>query len=129
MKKNENHVDNNTSPMRKQTCPAAKVVSWLLLISFVITILEPITGLMVHKPASMVFLILCIVHTIMYRKKLDWRKYVILAIVFAAFLTGMFGMILDTVPLVLVLHRVISIGSVFFLAIHIFVFHRRMFRS
>lgn len=64
----------------------------------------------------------------MYRKKLNWRKYAILVVVFAAFLTGIFGMILDTVPLVLVLHKVISIGSVFFLAIHIFVFHRRILK-
>ncbi len=128
MQKKKTSEENNTVSTVKQASNAAKVVNWLLLASFVITILEPLTGLVVHKLASVLFLLLCIIHTVMYRKKLNWRKYAILVVVFAAFLTGIFGMILDTVPLVLVLHKVISIGSVFFLAIHIFVFHRRILK-
>ena len=38
----------------------------------------------------------------------------------------LFGMILDQYPIVLILHRCISIALVFFLAIHIFVFHKKL---
>ena len=39
--------------------------------------------------------------------------------------TGVFGMILEQIPFVLMLHLLISIVVVFFLAIHIFVFHKK----
>lgn len=126
MQKTISHEKSSEASTGKQISPAVKVVNLLLLISFVITILVPLTGLMVHKLASVVFLLLCVIHTVIYRKKLSWKRDGILAVVFAAFLTGIFGMIMDTVPLVLMMHKVISIGSVFFLAIHIFVFHRRL---
>ena len=35
-------------------------------------------------------------------------------------------MILDHIPMVLIFHRAISIALVFFLAIHIYVFHRKL---
>ena len=103
-----------------------RTLNLALLISFVITVLAPLTGLIVHKLASTLFLLLCIVHTIVYRKKLGAKRYLLLALVAAAFATGLFGLILDQYPLVLALHRAVSIGSVFFLAIHIFLFHRKL---
>lgn len=111
---------------KKQSHPAAKVLNWLLAISFVVTNLVPVTGLIVHKIASVVFLLLCIVHTIVYRKRLKGKGLLLLGLVIAAFLSGLLGMIFSEVPLILALHKVISIGSVFALAIHIFLFHRRM---
>lgn len=102
-----------------------KVLNYLLLISFIVTNLVPFTGVKVHKMASVIFLLLCIVHTILYRKKLGAKRYGLLALVFAAFFTGLFGMIYWQIPLIMQLHKVISIGSVFFLAIHIFIFHKR----
>ena len=68
------------------------------------------------------FLVLCIVHAIVYRKKLSGKKYLMLSIIFIDFISGLFGMIYDTVPLILAVHKIVSIGCVFILAVHIFVF-------
>ena len=97
-----------------------------LLISFIVTILVPITGVHIHKLASVIFLLLSIIHTIVYRKKLGTKKYLLLALVLISFATGLFGMILDQYPMILILHRVISIAVVLFMAIHIFIFHRKL---
>ena len=96
-----------------------------LLISFLITIMVPLTGIHIHKLASVVFLLLSIVHTISYRKKLGTKRWLLLGLIVISFATGLFGMILDQFPIILILHRCISIALVFFLAIHIFVFHKR----
>ncbi len=103
-----------------------KVLNLALLASFVLTILVPLTGIHIHKLASVVFLLLCVVHTIVYRKKLGAKMYGLLALVIVSFATGLFGMILDQYPIIMVLHRVISIALVFFMAIHIFMFHKRL---
>lgn len=103
-----------------------KFLNLALLVSFVLTILVPLTGIHVHKLASVLFLLLSVVHTIVYRKKLGAKRYGLLALVIVSFLTGLFGMIFDQYPIVLILHRVLTIGLVFFLAIHIFLFHKRM---
>ena len=97
-----------------------------LLISFLITIMVPLTGIHIHKLASVVFLLLSIVHTISYRKKLGTKRWLLLGLIVISFATGLFGMILDRGPIILILHRCISIALVFFLAIHIFVFHKKL---
>ena len=103
-----------------------KILNLGLLVSFVVTILVPFTGLIVHKLASVLFLLLCIAHTLVYRKKLGAKRWLLLGLVAASFATGLVGLILEEIPMILTLHRVISIGLVFFLAIHIFVFHRKL---
>jgi hypothetical protein len=103
-----------------------KVLNISLLISFVVTIMVPLTGVHIHKMASVIFLLLSIVHTIAYRKKLGVKRWVLLGLILVSFTTGLFGMILDQFPIVLILHRVISITLVFFLAIHIFLFHKKL---
>ncbi len=97
-----------------------------LLISFLVTIMVPLTGIQIHKLASVLFLPLSIVHTIVYRKKLGAKRWLLLAMTVISFATGLFGMILDRFPVILILHRCISIALVFFLAIHIFVFHKKL---
>ena len=103
-----------------------KILNFALLISFVVTILVPLTGIHIHKLASVIFLLLSIVHTITYRKKLGAKRWLLLDVILISFSSGLFGMILDQYPVVLILHRVISIALVFFLAIHIFVFHKKL---
>ena len=98
-----------------------------LLISFLVTIMVPLTGVHIHKLASVVFLLLSIVHTISYRKKLGTKRWLLLGLIVISFATGLFGMILDRSPIILILHRCISIALVFFLAIHIFVFHKKLY--
>lgn len=103
-----------------------KVLNIALLISFVITIMVPLTGIHIHKMASVIFLLLSIVHTITYRKKLGAKRWLLLATILLSFAAGLFGMIFDHIPVILILHRVLSIVLVFFLAIHIFVYHRKL---
>ena len=103
-----------------------KALNIALLISFIVTIMVPLTGVHVHKMASVLFLLLSIVHTIVYRKKLGAKRWLLLALIVTSFATGLIGMILDQFPVILILHRAISIAVVFFLAIHIFVFHRKL---
>ena len=103
-----------------------KVLNIALFISFVVTVMVPLTGVHIHKLASVIFLLLSIVHTITYRKKLGAKRWLLLGLTIISFTTGLFGMILDQLPMVLILHRTISIALVFFLAIHIFVFHKKL---
>lgn len=103
-----------------------KLLNILLLISFVITVMAPLTGITVHKLASVVFLLLCLIHTGIYWKKMNGKRWLVLAMVLMAFLSGIFGMIFDQIPLVLAAHKALSIALTFFLAIHIFVYHKRM---
>ena len=103
-----------------------KFLNIALLISFLVTIMVPLTGVHIHKPASVLFLLLSIVHTIVYRKKLGTKRWLLLGSIVFSFATGLFGMILDQLPIILILHRCISIALVFFLAIHIFVFHEKL---
>ena len=103
-----------------------KTLNIALLLSFLVTIMVPLTGVQIHKLASVLFLLLSIVHTIVYRKKLGVKRLLLLALIVISFATGLFGMILDQHPIILILHRCVSIALVFFIAIHIFVFHKKM---
>ena len=103
-----------------------KALNLTLLLSFIATILVPLTGVHIHKLASTLFLLLSIVHTVFYREKLGKKRYLLLGLVIVSFASGLFGMILDQYPIVLQFHKVVSIAVVFFLAIHIFIFHRKL---
>ena len=103
-----------------------RLLNIALLVSFLVTIMVPLTGVHIHKLASVIFLLLSIIHTIAYRKKLGTKRWLLLALIVISFATGLFGMILDQFPIILILHRCISIALVFFLAIHIFVFHKKL---
>ncbi|MBO5130060.1 MAG: heme transporter CcmB [Oscillospiraceae bacterium] len=103
-----------------------KVLNIALLISFVVTIMVPLTGIHIHKLASLLFLLLSGIHTIACRKGLGAKRLALLGLIVLSFATGLFGMILDQFPVILIFHRCISIALVFFLAIHIFVFHKRL---
>lgn len=105
-----------------------KVFNYLLFISFIITNLVPITGIVVHKLASVVFLLLCVIHTLVYHRRMQWKRWILLGTIIISFLSGLFGMTFDEIALILALHKAISIGCVFALAIHIFIFHRRLKR-
>lgn len=53
-----------------------RVLNYLLAISFILTIMVPITGIIVHKLASTLFLVLALIHVFIYRKRLD-LKYIL----------------------------------------------------
>lgn len=115
-----------TTQAKAQPSNGTKVLNIALLICFIVTILVPITGIHVHKLASTLFLLLCVVHTVIHRKRLGIKRFLLLAVIVIAFATGLFGMILDQQPIILLLHKVISILTVAFLAIHIFVYHKQI---
>lgn len=103
----------------------AKIINGLLLITFLLTMAVPFTGVIVHKLAATAFLLLCLIHTIMYRKCLNGRKYAVLGLVAAAFVSGIFSLIYEELPWILAVHKVVSIAVVALLAIHVYTFYRK----
>lgn len=103
-----------------------RVLNYLLAISFIVTILVPITGIQIHKLASTLFLLLALIHVFLYRKKLDYKYVLVIVLTIVSFVLGILGLVLVEYPIVLVFHRTISIVLVGLLAIHIYRFHRRL---
>lgn len=101
-----------------------KILGILLLMSFLATLTVPLTGVIVHKLASAIFLLLSLVHifTAKRKSKLGW---ILLALVIAAFASGILGMIFDRYPVALGLHKLLSIASVFALGLHSAAYFRR----
>ncbi|MBP3674558.1 MAG: heme transporter CcmB [Oscillospiraceae bacterium] len=106
-----------------------KFLNVALLSSFIVTVMVPLTGIHIHKLASVLFLLLSLIHTIVYRKKLGAKRWGLLAVIVISFATGLLGMILDQYPVIMQLHRAISVAAVFFLAIHIFVYRRKFSKA
>lgn len=106
-----------------------KAVDILLLIFFVITVLEPLTGIHIHKLASCLFLLLSVIHTLQHRRTLGGKGVLLLSVCAAAFATGILGMIYSGYPVILALHKTVSIAAVFFLAIHLFVYRNALRRQ
>ena len=103
-----------------------RILNTLSFLTFILTLLVPITGVHIHKLASVIFLILCLVHTGVYWKKMNIFRFFVLGLIFEVFLTGLFGMIFKQYPIILSIHTISSIAVVFFLAIHIFVFKKKI---
>lgn len=103
-----------------------KVLNIALLVSFAAAIMVPLTGIHIHKMASVLFLLLSLVHSVVYRRKLEAKRWLLLGLVLLSFATGLFGVILNQHPIILILHKAISIAVVFFAAIHIFVYRRKI---
>lgn len=104
-----------------------KTLNIFLLITFVLTLLVPLTGIHIHKLASLLFLLLCLVHTGLHWRKMAARRVIVLGLILASFLTGLFGLLFQEISVILAIHKVISILVVFFLAIHIFVFSSKIY--
>lgn len=103
-----------------------KILNYLLAISIIITIMVPITGIIVHKLASTLFLVFALIHVFLYRKRLDLKYILIIVLTILSFVLGILGLVLVEYPIVLILHRTISIVLIILLAIHIYKFHRRL---
>ena len=72
------------------------------------------------------FILTFLVHTGVYWKKMNIFRFFVLGLIFEVFLTGLFGMIFKQYPIILSIHTISSIAVVFFLAIHIFVFKKKI---
>ena len=103
-----------------------RVLNYLLAISFILTIMVPITGLIVHKLASTLFLVLALIHVFLYRKSLDLKFIFIIVLTILSFVLEISGLVLVEYPIMLTLHRTVSIVLIILLAIHIYKFHRRL---
>ena len=103
-----------------------RVLNYLLAISFVLTIMVPITGIIVHKLASTLFLVLALIHVFLYRKRLDYKYILVIVLTIVSFVLGILGLVMIEYPIVLTLHRTISIVLVCLLAIHIYRFQRML---
>ena len=103
-----------------------RVLNYLLAIIFILTIMVPITGIIVHKLASTLFLVLSLIHVFLYRKSLDLKFIFIIVLTILSFVLGILGLILVEYPIMLILHRTVSIVLIILLAIHIYKFHRRL---
>lgn len=103
-----------------------RVLNYSLAISFILTIMVPIMGIIVHKLASTLFLILALIHVFLYRKRLDLNYILIIVLTILSFVLGILGLIMVEHPIILILHRIVSIVLIILLAIHIYKFHRRI---
>ncbi len=102
------------------------ILNILLLITFIITLLVPITGLIVHKISSCIFMLLTIIHTIIYHNKINYKHIILFVITIIVFICGMLAMIL---PLFINIHKVLSIIYVLFMGGHLFIYHKRLFKK
>ena len=103
-----------------------RVLNYLLAISIIITIMVPITGIIVHKLASTLFLLLVLIHVFLYRKRLDYKYILIITLTILSFVLGILGLIMVEHPIILILHRTVSIVLIILLAIHLYKFHKRL---
>lgn len=103
-----------------------RILDYSLAISFILTIMVPITGIIVHKLASTLFLVLALIHVFLYRKRLDLNYILIIVLTILSFVLGILGLIMVEYPIMLTLHRIVSIVLIILLAIHIYKFHRRI---
>ena len=103
-----------------------RILNYLLAISFILTIMVPIMGIIVHKLAATIFLILALIHVFVYRKRLDYKYILIIVLTILSFVLGILGLIMVEHPIILIFHRTISIVLIILLAIHIYKFHRRI---
>lgn len=103
-----------------------RILDYSLAISFILTIMVPITGIIVHKLAATLFLMLALIHVFIYRKRLDLKYILIIVLTILSFVLGILGLIMVEHPIILILHRTISIVLIILLAIHIYKFHRRL---
>lgn len=99
-----------------------RVLNYSLAISFILTIM----GIIVHKLASTLFLVLALIHVFIYRKRLDYKYILIIVLTIVSFVLGILGLVLVEYPIILTLHRIVSIVLIILLAIHIYKFHRRL---
>ena len=103
-----------------------RILNYLLAISFILTIMVPITGIIVHKLAATLFLMLALIHVFIYRKRLDLKYILIIILTIVSFVLGILGLIMVEHPMILILHRTVSIVLIILLAIHIYKFNRRL---
>lgn len=106
-----------------------KVLNILLFISFVATIMAPVKGIYIHKLAATVLLLLNIIHLVVYRHKLGFKRWLLLATILISFISGLYCILRVQNLIILNIHRTVSTVLIFFLAIHIFVFYKTFLRK
>lgn len=103
-----------------------KTLNILLLLSFIITLAVALTGVNIHKPASVIFLVLIFIHVAVYRKKMSLQRWILLLLILLSFASGLFGMIFRQYPFIMTLHSISTIVLIFFTAIHIYIYRKKL---
>ena len=101
-----------------------RIINILLIVTFIVVIMVPLTGIQIHKLSSALFLVLSLIHIFINRQRLRLKGYLLLLLIAITFISGLFGMIFDEYSFLVIFHKVLSICVVFFLAIHIFIYHK-----
>lgn len=103
-----------------------KVLNLLLLLSFFLTVLAPLTGIHFHKLFSLLFLLLSAIHGVIYRNKMGWCRLLLFGLILLCFASGITGIIFTEILILMAIHKVTAFFLIFFLGIHIFLFRNRM---
>lgn len=101
-----------------------RILGILLPVSFLATVSVPLTGVIVHKLAATVFLLLSLVHGFAAKRK-SKLGLGLLALMAVSFAAGILGMIFDQFPVVLGLHKLLSFFCIFSLGLHAAPFFRK----
>lgn len=103
-----------------------KIISIGLLLSFIVIFLVPITGLNIHKISSIIFLLLSLIHTLINVKKINIKKIILIIIILLSFMSGILSMFYD---IWIIIHKSIGIISIMLIAIHLFIYHKKIVRK
>lgn len=103
-----------------------RIINIALLLSFILVFSVPITGLKIHKISSTIFLLLSIIHTLIYLKKINIKKILLLIIVLIVFISGIMSMFFDVW---INIHKFIGMISIMFIAIHLFIYHKKIIKN
>ena len=93
-------------------------------LSFLLTCAVPLTGLLVHKLASVVFLLLCLGHVVACRRRMTPRRWGLLALTLGAFVSGAPAMMQGGT--MTAVHKLLSLALLAFFAIHAFIYWRKV---
>lgn len=102
-----------------------KILNAALFLSFIAVVMAPVTGIVIHKLAAAAFLLLSGIHMIVYRKKMHGKRWLLSILLLVSFLSGVFGLLFEQFPMLLKVHRTISIALAAFLAVHVSVFYKK----
>lgn len=103
-----------------------KALNFLLLLSFLLTLLVPLTGVHFHKAVSLLFLLLSVFHVTIYRSRMNSKRWLLWGLILLCFASGIAGMLFAEIPLLMALHKISSFALIFFLGIHLFLYRNRL---
>lgn len=102
-----------------------KIFCFILAILFLICIVPFLTGMVIHKMVGCLFLIMIIVHLIIYRANMNWKKWLFFIYLLLVFILGIMAFKNDAM-IFNIAHKTTSILLIIFIVIHFYRYHRRI---